>query len=96
MLFSHPIIRWLLSLRDNMIWKILGLIWFELLAPRRHPSRAAVIDALGLIRFARNSKFVTVHRTDTSRERIDFRNVLEKFPRILPDRKKGFIQSDRD
>jgi hypothetical protein len=30
MQFSHPILRWLLSLRDNMIWKILGLIWFGL------------------------------------------------------------------
>ena len=37
-----------------MIWKILGLIWFELLGPRRHPSHAADIDAQGLLRFDRN------------------------------------------
>ena len=65
MLFSHPIIRWLLSLRDNMIWKILGLIWYGLLGRRRHPSRAADIDALGRRWFARSCIFGFVAARDT-------------------------------
>ena len=64
MLFSHPIIRWLLSLRDNMIGKIQCLICLGLLGSRRHPSRAADIDAHPLHWFAKISssqKYSQVH-----------------------------------
>jgi hypothetical protein len=51
--FSHPILRWSLSLRDNMIWKILGSIRFGFVGRRRNRSRAGRIDALDHFRFAK-------------------------------------------
>ena len=49
-----------------MVGKIQCLICFGLLGPRRHPSRAADIDALGRLRFARISRFTKLARLDTN------------------------------